>query len=322
MLSNSVDLKFMNKKCCFCINCLIAIVVVISVSACAKFSKVDPGLISDTLPERPIELSQVSDSSGKAARVVVRIKQPAGMNKLNKISVLQHLQKSFHSELVKLPGLSVEELLAKPVSNENELTELYGKKSVREDIDYVMFITLEEYSSGSGVIEKESLFNKKKYTECNIQVEYKGWVKVFTLPLFDKTVHWKIEGNQSSSFDKITESECKAGFRSELKSLQTKMIDNSVCKSRTNYHNALAPSGHVLSVKRENEDIYFETSLGDELKIKQTNTIYFYHEHSSEAFAEGVVVSVSPKTSWVKLKSIKLDESVYMYDWVRPHYSE
>ena len=51
------------------------------------------------------------------------------------------------------------------------------------------------------------------------------------------------------------------------------------------------------------------------------NRIYFYHDLSLTPYAEGQIISVTTKSAWVKLDSLEEGETVYLHDWVRPHFS-
>ena len=182
-------------------------------------------------------------------------------------------------------------------------------------------IALDDYVANQTSEQKESLFSKKKYTKCSIEAEYKGWVRVLTIPALDKTAQWEFKEDKSNSYDMDTASQCRNTYKQQLQKLQSKMIDNTVCTSKTDYLNALAPTGHVLSVKHEAETILLETSLGSSVNTSEGDTVYFYHELSYAPYAEGVVTSITPKNSWVKLKSLEEKDTIYLHDWVRPHYS-
>ncbi len=302
-------------------NIFLILVAVLSISGCSKFAKVDSENIRDTLPERPVELSAVTDTTGKTPRVVIRTKKPVDPELATKKNLLQRLQQSFDRELGKLPGMIVERSLSKSVGNEIELSEIYGKDSGRQDADYVIMIALDDYVSNQTSEQKESIFSKKKYTRCAIEAEYKGWVRVLTIPALEKTFQWEFKEDDSKSYDMDSAAQCRNTFKQQLQKLQSTMIDNTVCTSKTDYLNALAPTGHILSVKHDKESVLLETSLGSSVNASKGNTVYFYHELSFNPYAEGVITSITPKKSWIKLKSLEEEETIYLHDWVRPHYS-
>jgi len=307
-----------NKKL---LNTLILYSALITLTGCTKFAKVDQVNLPETLSERPASLTPVNDPSGKTGRVVIRIKQPVNPEIATKKNILKRLQQSYDRELGKLPGMVVDRSLSKSVSSEIELSEIYGKDSGRQDADYVMMIALDDYISEQKTTDEKSLFGKKPYTSCDYEASYKGWVRVLTIPALEKTAQWEIEENKAGSFEESSASRCQSGFKKQIQSLQSKMIDNTVCHSKTDYLNALAPSGHVLSIKRQKDKTLLETSLGSSINVKANDTVYFYHELSAQPYAEGTVTKVAPKTAWVELDSLQEKENIYRLDWVRPHYS-
>ncbi len=299
----------------------LVIALLASLGACTSLSNVENERLSDSLGERPVELKPVNDTSGKTARVVIRIKRPVNPEFTSKQNLLKRLQQSFDRELGKLPGMVVDRSLSESIGSEIELSEIYGKDSGRQDADYVMMIALDDYSSSQSTEQKVSLFSDKKYTACEINVEYKGWVRVLTIPALEKTYQWEFEESNSESYDKDNAGQCRSTFKKKLQALQTKMLDKTVCSSKTDYLNALSPTGHVLSIKREKDEVLFETSLGTTLNVSEGDFVHFYHELEFPSYAEGVVTSITPKGAWIKLKTLDKDEAVYLYDWVRPHYS-
>ena len=90
--------------------------------------------------------------------------------------------------------------------------------------------------------QKEALFSDKKYFSCEIDVNYKGWVRVLTIPSLKSIAQWELKEDKSSSIDRDTAKKCNLSYKSQLQILQTKMIDNAVCNSKTSYLNALAPT--------------------------------------------------------------------------------
>lgn len=303
-------------------NMSIALVLVFGLFGCTEFAKVEPASIADTLPERPSDMSQVTDFSGKVSRVIMSIKKPIAPEFSTKKNLLKRLQQGFNRELGKLPGMVVDRNLSLSINSEIELSEIYGKDSGRQDADFVMLIALDDYVSSQSSQQKEELFSSKKYTACSVQAQYKGWVRVLTLPALEKTSQWEFEADKSDSYDKDNAMQCSSTFSKRLLALQSKMLDNTVCNSKADYLNALAPMGHVLSIKHDEQDVLLETSLGSNVHAKKGDSIYFYHELKYESYAEGVITSISPSSAWVKLESLKQDETIYLYDWVRPHSHE
>jgi len=302
--------------------CLLSCLMLLTISGCTKFTKVDNKQVSQTLAERPASLKTITDPSGKTGRVVIRIKQPIEPEKATKNNILKRLQQSYDRELGKLPGMVVDRSLSKSVSSEIELSEIYGKNSGRQDADYVLMIALDDYVSDQNTEETKSLFTRKAYTSCNIEASYKGWVRVLTIPALEKVAQWEIEEDKSGSFEESSASRCRQGFRKQLQSLQSKMIDDTVCSSKSDYLNALSPTGHILAIKHDKEDILLETSLGSSINANKGDSVYFYHELSAKPYAEGEITSISPKRAWVKLNSLQEKEKIYLHDWVRPHYSQ
>ena len=302
--------------------CLISILTLLNISGCTKFAKIDSKQVSQTLVERPASLQAITDTSGKTGRVVIRIKQPVEPEKSTKINILKRLQQSYDRELGKLPGMVVDRSLSKSISSEIELSEIYGKNSGRQDADYVLMIALDDYISDQSTEDTKSLFTRKDYTSCKFEASYKGWVRVLTIPALEKVAQWEIEEDKSGSFDESSASRCHKGFRKQLQTLQSKMIDDTVCSSKSDYLNALSPTGHILSIKHDKENILLETSLGSSINANKNDKVYFYHELSAKPYAEGVITSLSPKKAWVKLDSLQENEQIYLHDWVRPHYSQ
>jgi len=302
--------------------CLISILTLLNISGCTKFAKIDNKQLSQTLVERPASLQAITDTSGKTGRVVIRIKQPVEPEKSTKNNILKRLQQSYDRELGKLPGMVVDRSLSKSISSEIELSEIYGKNSGRQDADYVLMIALDDYISDQSTEDTKSLFTRKAYTSCKFEASYKGWVRVLTIPALEKVAQWEIEEDKSGSFDESSANRCRKGFRKQLQTLQSKMIDDTVCSSKSDYLNALSPTGHVLSIKHDKENILLETSLGSSINVNKEDKVYFYHELSAKPYAEGVITSLSPKKAWVKLDSLQENEQIYLHDWVRPHYSQ
>jgi len=311
----------MNKHTIRLLAASFAAISLLNVSGCTKFAKVDHKAMPETLAERPANLSAINDPVGKTGRVVIRIKQPVNPELATKKNILQRLQQSYDRELGKLPGMIVDRSLSKSVSSEIELSEIYGKDSGRQDADYVMMIALDDYISDQRTKDGKTLFGKNPYATCDYEASYKGWVRVLTIPALEKTAQWEIEEEMSGSVEESSARRCNAGFKKLLSALQSKMIDNTVCKSKNDYLNALAPTGHVLSIKRNKEDTMIETSLGSSINVSKGDTVYFYHELSANPYAEGVVTKLAPRSAWVKLDSLKERENIYRLDWVRPHYS-
>lgn len=215
----------------------------------------------------------------------------------------------------------VDRSLSKSISSEIELSEIYGKDSGRQDADYVMMLALDDYISDQSSEENKSLFTKTAYATCKIEASYKGWVRVLSIPALEKTAQWEIEEEMSDSYEETSVSRCRSTFAKHIQALQSKMIDNSVCKSKNDYLNSLAPTGHVLSLKRGKEDVMIETSLGSSINVQKGDKVYFYHELSAKPYAEAVVEKIAPKTAWVKLESLREKETIYRHDWVRPNYT-
>lgn len=299
---------------------VVLLLMVFSLGGCVSLSQVESARLGDSLPERPVELEPITDAEGKTARVVLQIKNPLNPERSTKQNLLKRLQQNFERELGKLPDMVVDRSLGKSVGSEIELSEIYGKDSGRQDTDYVMLIAIDEYTSSQTSEQKEAMFSDKKYTACNIQLEYKGWIRVLTIPALKKTHQWSFEEENSKSYDRDNAGQCRASFTKQRQALQSKMLNNTVCSSKTDYLNALSPTGHVLSIKRDKDAILLETSLGSTLNVNEGDSVHLYHELEFEYFAEGVVTSITPKSAWVKLNTLNKNEAVYLYDWVRPHY--
>jgi hypothetical protein len=304
---------------------LISLVVVfLLLGGCGKFAKVDMKNMPDTLPERPAEFESVTELQGKASRVVTRIRQPIYPAISTKHNILKRIEQYLDKELGKQSGALVDRSLNAAVKDEIELAEIYGKSSSRQDIDYVLLLVLDDYQHDSASVHKEYLFDAgKKYYKCKYSASYSGWIRVYEIPSMKVIDQWEIKRSSSRSHEESNASMCTTKLSNKLEAMHSDMIKDTVCRSGPSIRNAAAPSGHVLAMNKTDSDVTYEISLGGGLKIKESDTIRFYHQLSDESYAEGVVVGgVKNKSATVKLTSIKQGELVYRGDWVRPYYTD
>ncbi|MDH5392918.1 MAG: hypothetical protein OEY11_07005 [Gammaproteobacteria bacterium] len=299
----------------------LSLVLLFGLNGCSMFSKIDTKNIGQTLPDRPSKLTAVTDSSARIGRTVIRYKEPVNPEKKSKRSILKRLQQGFDRELGKQSGRVVDRKLNKSVGNEIELAEIYGKQSGRQDADYIMMIALDDYHSSKSVVDEKSPFDRKQFSTCYYEASYRGWIRILSIPSLEKIAQWEIEEGNSGSFKENSAKRCRKAFKSHLQTSQRKMISETLCRSENEYLNALSPSGHILSIKRDKDDILLESSLGSRHNAKKGDKIFFYHELDSAHYAEGTIVSLSSKNSWIKLQSLDAKETLYRHDWVRPHYS-
>lgn len=295
-------------------------VLLINLSACSMFNKIDTKNIASTLADRPTHFSAITDTSGSAGRTVIRYKTATRPDKKSKTSILKRLQQGFNRELGKTRSV-VDRKLRKSVRNEVELAEIYGKQSGRLDADYIMMITLDDYQANQSSVNERSPFDNKKYSNCYYDTSYQGWIRVLSIPSLEKVAQWEIDESKSGTYKQSSAKRCRQDFKNHLRRSKTKMINETICSSEKEYLNALAPSGHLLSIKRRKDEVLLESSLGSRHKAKKGDKVYFYHELASEHYAEGSIVSISSKKSWIKLESLDNKETLYRFDWVRPHYS-
>ena len=299
------------------------LILLLLLSSCAKFAKVDMNTMPDTLAERPIEFEPVAESQGKSTRIVTRIRQPISPHAATKHNILKRLEQYLDKELGKQSAAPVDRGLNKTVKDEIELAEIYGKSSSRQDVDYVLLLVLDDYQKESSTTQKESLFDaKKKYYKCEYGSNYAGWIRVYEIPSMKVVDQWEIDQSKSDSFEEKQASACNSKFNNKLEALHSKMINNTVCQSEQHLRNVMAPSGHVLAMNKTEKDIMYDISIGSSLKVNADDTILFYHKLSNEPYAEGKVIKgVKSHSATVMLTSIKENETVYRGDWVRPHYS-
>ncbi|MDH5518252.1 MAG: hypothetical protein OEY36_10635 [Gammaproteobacteria bacterium] len=299
---------------------LLLTVLLLNLSACSMFNKLDTTKIANTLEDRPSHFSSITDSEGSAGRTVIRYKTPARPDIKTKTSLLKRLQQGFNREIGKKRKV-VDRKLSKSVGNEIELAEIYGKQSGRQDADYIMMIALDDYHENQSSVDEKSPFDNKKYSNCYFDSRYQGWIRVLSLPSLERVAQWEIDDSNSGSYKQSNSKRCRQDFNSHLQRAHTKMINETICNSEKEYLNALAPSGHLLSIKRRKDSVILETSLGSRHKAKKGDKIYFYHELNSEHYAEGSIISISSERSQVKLETMDSKETLYRFDWVRPHYS-
>lgn len=295
--------------------------LLLALSGCSQIAKVDNKNLQTSLPDRPMEYAPVTDLSGKTGRVVIRTKKPVAPNILTKQTILKRLEQTFDRELGKRPGVVVDRKLGQTVKDEIELSELYGKDSGRQDADYVMMLVLDAYSSDTSTEQKTGLLSRKPYVDCEYEAAYKGWVRVYAIPSLAVIRQWEIDDSASDSFDADNRGECLRKFKNKLQELNGRMVEHTVCTSKIDAMNALAPSGHVLSMQQDKDGLRFETSLSQRTQVKKGDSIQFYHELTGKPYAEGEVVSINDQQAWVKLERLDKGQQVYRGDFVRPNYS-
>jgi|GEM_PF-5682962 len=293
----------------------------VSLSGCSQIAKVDEKTLQTELQERPIDYAPVTDLSGKTGRVIIRTKTPVQPNVSTKQTILKRLEQTFDRELGKRPGVVVDRKLGQTVKDEIELSELYGKDSGRQDADYVMMLVLDSYSSDTSSEQSTALISRKTYFDCEYEAAYKGWVRVYVMPSLAVIKQWAIDESASDSFDGANRGECQRKFATKLQELHGKMVEHTVCTSKIDAMNALAPSGHVLSLQTTKEGMRLETSLNNRMQVVKGDKILFYHELTNQPFAEGEVASINDSSAWVKLDRMEKNQRVYRGDWVRPNYS-
>lgn len=272
------------------------------------------------LEERPAFFETISDTNAKTGRVIIQIRTPIEPDKAPKLLLLQHLKHGLDKDLAKISGVTIDRALSESINSEIELSEFYGKDAGRQDADYVMLVNIDDYYVEEKQEKKKKLFSEEMYHNCELNTHFKGWVRLQTLPALEVVNQWDLDEEKSTSFDVGLRDNCARGFKQELTSLHKEMLEKSLCKSRYEYQNGLAPTGHVISTSKDG--LLINSSLNTQVGIEENDNIVFYHHPSEKPYAKGVVVSVNAQESQIRIKSINEKEPIYQDDWVRPHYPE
>ena len=278
------------------------------------------------LQEHP-NINEISNMDGKAVRTVIRLRgsenSPNISDAHSKNNILKNLAQATDSELGNYPITIVNKDLNNMVRPQDiEIAEMYGKEIGREDIDTILLLAIDEYTSTSNATEKSSLFDsKKKYWKCEYKTGFTGWIRTYRFPSMSKIEQWNIKESNSDSFKGDSKNDCKRQTQELINETNKKQIKYAACSIKHEIAQTLSPIGHILSTKKQGESTLIEISLGSRLGIEPNDTLELFQDITGRKIGNLLVTKdVFTERSFAKVT--KLDNEIRIGDIVRPRLSQ
>jgi hypothetical protein len=271
------------------------------------------------LESRPLSFDTVNVSKGRVSRVKIEFKKPIQPFYREKLSLADILSQKFDQELGKIPGALVDRRAGETVKSEAALNEMYGGNRNNEHVDYVIFISANDFIQHKESEVKESLFSDDKYRQCDIEVGIKGWGRVYSLPSVEVISQWEIEEDASTSFDIDERQSCDRRFKEEYNKLISKITENAVCESKHHIKNTAAPIAFIGDVVQEKNKTYYLVNFGRAQGVDKGDSVKLYHQLSQTPYATGSVVSLTSESAKIKIDEILDGETIYLSDYVRTY---
>ncbi len=281
-------------------------------------------LYAGELTVRPPSLTEVDDLEGTHTRVIIRARQPISPNQRGKEQLLGRLHEALDKELGKLSLSVVDRQLNKMLKGEVTLASIYGMEAGRDNADALILVVIDEYETATEASTKSKLLKKvigkdETYGKCSYESLFSGYFRIQTIPELTQLAQFDFRVRERDSFDAVNERACNKDFSAHIRKLNKRLIDNVVCKNKTEIANILAPTGHVMERELLGDAVSLTVSLGSDMGISKGDVLRLYHELSGEHYGEVKVTEVYAKQSQATLSTLQKGATIYEGDFVRPY---